>query len=316
MVLGRQDFKFFDLLSVDPYRRQQLRYLDLQWDDTLTPKLLQLLQTSTLPSLRHLEGVLWRPQAGANTSPPTTSLPQLKSFSVWIWSPIGTLPSAWFDLSALEKVEISQSRAMPGDTTLVSLLSSVSPNLRDLILSGAVLEDIGNLILFLGRFNALESLDLGSDEDHRHSSARHSCTAPALLRTFPSLRRLTLHDIDLDSALSVPHTNIDTLVLDEDDYDEPGPRVDALCRIVKEHPLRFSALKFVRLTFTHTDPYMFTSELDREVVRAYGAQLHEVGLLLLDDHDVEWRSEWNDAEDAAPDNHGRSGLKEEPLLLS
>lgn len=294
MVLGRQDLKFFDLLSVDSYRRQQLRHLDLLWDDTLTLKLLQLLQTSTLPSLRHLGGVLWRPHAGANTSPPTTSLPQLKSFSVWIRIPIDTLPSAWFDLSALEIVEISQSGAMPGDTTLVSLLSSVSPNLRDLILSGAVLEDIGNLIPFLGRFNSLESLDLSSNEDHRHSSTRHSRNAPALLNTFPSLRRLTLHDLDLDSALSVPHANIDTLVLDEDDYDEPGPRLDALCRIVQEHPRRFPALKFVRLTLTHTDPYQFSSKLDREVVRAFGAQLHEVGLVLLDDHDVEWRSEWND----------------------
>lgn len=292
--------KFFGVLSTNPHRRQQLRYLDLSIDPNLSTPLLRLLQKFKLPSLRHLIGLRW--QSAGNTaepllSPPITILPRLGFLTIVLEPllPRDTSFSSWFDLTHLKELVVMLVGTSDA-IQLVPLLQSVSANLQTLFIDNIPPEEYSSLISTLGRFRRLELLNLTSDGP-LGPAASHD-----LLVVLPSLRRISLHTSQVESALAAPHPNLEILTIinldnpdgaDDNFLDVDISRsVDTLCNIVREHPRRFPSLRFVHLESWHA--CSFKSKDLRRIWWNSGIMLDKVGLVLRDSAWVGWRQEWND----------------------
>lgn len=250
-----------------------------------------------LPALERLEWVSW---SGRDliAAPEAADRPALRSLKLSIHDrgvPCET-PSAYFDLSTLTTLEIN----IP-DTLLQfeRLLRDVSDLLTTLSILNIECEDLPRVLSAIRRFDRLFSLSL--------IIWRSTSPLPAgFLAAFRSLRHLRLAHDDIGPALSEPFPSLETLVITypADDYQghqEDGftathslrRNVASVCRIAKEFPKRFPALRTIGLDPPY-EAMSFAAEAAPQVVGLVeiAQQLRAAGFCFVDGVGTPWRPEW------------------------
>lgn len=100
-----------------------------------------------------------------------------------------------------------------------------------------------------------------------------------------------------DLVLVRHHLNIQTLTcpFEDERYDhlykgkemDPYGRVKSHCRVIKAHPDRYPSLRFLQ-----AHDCRFNDPVEIAAFRPLAASLAEVGLVLVDEDDDEYKQEW------------------------
>lgn len=271
----------------------------------VTPKFdatVQVLRSvvNVVPALERVEWLSWSGE-GLPAPPAPSDRPSLRSLKLTLHDrgEESETPAAYFDLSTLRHLEIN---TPDSQRHTERLLRAVTNGLTTLSILNFECEDLPLVMRCIRRFGSLADLSL--------VIWRSTSPLPAdLLAPFRSLRRLKLAHDDVGPALSRPLALLEVLIISLPPDDYPGPEEDGfvpshplarnvaeLCRIIKDFPKRFPALRNVCLDPPY-EAITFAAEVTQQRVdlAAIGRQLREAGLALVDSEGLIWRADWEKA---------------------